>query len=116
MTKSAASLGNVEDIKGLIKKIVKQTAGEPSLDEELIPEYCIKGTGIIFCYQPSDRVFVKVNRGQKVYALTDIDFENKILIFTTCGRIVMIDYEQLYYTEFDWCYSHLIFFGKLSFF
>jgi hypothetical protein len=101
MKKLTVNLDNVKEIQDLIKKIIKQIAGEPLLDEELIPEYCIRGTGKISCYHPSNRIFVKIRRGQKVYALTDIDPKNKILIFTTCGRMVIIDYDELYFTEFD---------------
>tara|TARA_Y100000004_G_C8873276_1_gene394279 strand:+ start:213 stop:509 length:297 start_codon:yes stop_codon:yes gene_type:complete len=85
----------------LVKKIVKQLSGEVDEESELEPEYSLQGIGHIYCYQPLDRTFVKVNRGQKIFLISEINSENKVLVYTMCGRVVIIDYDELYFTEFD---------------
>ena len=97
----AKSFKIVKDTKELIKKILKQLNGEPLPDEELEPEYSLGGVGHIYCYQPLDRTFVKINRGQKVFLVSEVNEENRALVYTSCGRVVIIDYDELYFTEFD---------------
>ena len=64
----------------------------------MIPEYYIKGRGDVYCFQPSSKTYVKILRNQKVYVLDEKkDFINRILIYTNCGRIVEIDYDELEY-------------------
>ena len=49
-----------EKAKDKLKQIMDQIAGEVDPEVDLVPEYCIKGKGDIFCYDPSQRTFVKV--------------------------------------------------------
>jgi hypothetical protein len=97
----AQSFKIVKDTKELVKKILKQLSGEPLPDEEMEPEYSLGGTGFIYCYQPLDRTLVKINRGQKVFLVSEVNEENRVLMYTACGRVVIIDYDELYFTEFD---------------
>ena len=56
----------------------------------------------MYCREYGTRAFVKISRGQKVWVIDDEKDElNKVLIYTSCGRIVMIDYDELIYTECD---------------
>lgn len=90
------------EIKDFCTRVVKQIGGSPDEDEILIPEYGIAGTGILYCREYGTRVFVKISRGQKAWLVDDEKDElNKVLIYTQCGKIVMIDYDELIYTEFD---------------
>ena len=39
----------------LVKQLIKQISGNLTEDDELIPEVAIKGSGEIWCYDPTDR-------------------------------------------------------------
>ena len=71
-----------EDAKSLMKRIMKQIGGDIDAESELIPEYCVVGKGIMFCYDPSNRTFVKITRGSTVYVI----YEN----YDTQGRLSLI--------------------------
>ena len=91
-----------KQIKDFCKQVLKQLAGDPDEDIPLVPEYGIKGSGILYCREYSTRAFVKISRGQKAWLVDDEKDElNKVLIYTSCGKIVMIDYDELIYTECD---------------
>lgn len=93
---------SIENIKDLCTQIINQLSGKPDEDVELVPEYGIVGTGIMYCYEYTTKNYVPVSRGQKVFVL-DLtpDDLNRVLIYTTCARIVRIDIEELIYTECD---------------
>ena len=85
-----------------LKLIFNQLRGEVDEETELIPEVAIKGTGIMYCYQPYDKIFVKIDRGTKAHILDNTQNYNKeILIYTFSGHIVRIDPNELDYTGFD---------------
>ncbi len=67
----------------------------------LVPEYGISGTGYMFCFQPSTRSFIKIYKNQKIYILGEYNEGKKILIYTTCGKIVEIEADKVYVTDFD---------------
>ena len=91
-----------EQIKDFITRVIKQAGGSAPEDEPLIPEYGIRGKGIIFCCEYGTRAFVKITRGQKVWLIDDDkDDLNRVLIYTSCGKIVRIDNDELIYTECD---------------
>lgn len=93
------------DSKKRIKQIVKQFSGTISDEdeiEELIPEYAIRGTGYLFCFDPSRRTFVKVSRGIKAFIVDEeINNAGRLLIYTFSGELVEIEPEELIYTGFD---------------
>ena len=92
----------IKKIKSIIEKLMNQMAGEVDSDELLVPEYGINGTGDLYCLEYNARSYVKISRGQKAYMLDDNrDDLNRVLIYTTCGRIIEIDIDELIYTEFD---------------
>lgn len=85
-----------------LKAIFKQLRGEVEEDTELIPEAAISGTGSIYCYQPFDKIFVKIERGIKIFILDEKeDSTGKILIYTFTGHIVKISAEEIIFTGFD---------------
>lgn len=91
-----------EDAKSLMKRIMKQIGGDIDAESELIPEYCINGKGIMFCYDPSNRTFVKVTRGSTVYVIYEnYDTQGRSLIYTIYGDLVCIDPEELFLLGLD---------------
>jgi len=91
-----------EEIKDFVSKVIKQVGGSPDEDFPLVPEYGIIGGGIIYCCEYGTRAFVKLARGQKIWVIDDEkDDLNRVLIYTSCGKIVRIDYDELIYTECD---------------
>ena len=93
-----------DDLKDRLKKIVNQFAGNLNGDDEteMIPEYGIKGSGYLFCFYPSKRMYVKVNRGTKVFIVDEtLNDAGQILIYTFNGELVEIDPDELEYTGFD---------------
>tara|TARA_R100000664_G_C2757800_1_gene146236 strand:+ start:3598 stop:3888 length:291 start_codon:yes stop_codon:yes gene_type:complete len=93
---------DLEKIKKIAKLITKQIGGSPVEDQEMLPEYGIQGSGILYCYEYNTKLHVKVSRGQKVWLIDSArDFLNRVLIYTNCGRIVEIDFDELICTEAD---------------
>lgn len=83
-----------------LKKIMRQISGDvEDISGPLVPEMTIGGTGIVYCYSPSSREFVKLNRGTSVYILKH--YTDKVLIYTIDGHIVEIDEDELIYIGFD---------------
>lgn len=93
---------NTNSTKDKLKQIVNQFAGKVSEDEIPVPEYVIKGTGNMFCFCPSKRMFVKIVRGTKAFIVDEtLNFSKKVLIYTFNGDLVEIDPDELEYTGFD---------------
>lgn len=91
-----------KDLKALLSKIVKQTSGDIDEDEFLIEEYGIKSGNSLYCLEYNTRAYIKICRGQKCFMLgSTIDHLNRVLIYTSCGRIIEIDIDELIKTEFD---------------
>lgn len=83
-----------------LKKIMRQISGDvEDLSGTLIPETIIVGDGVIYCYSPSAREFVKINRGTRIYILKH--YTDKVLIYTIDGHIVEIDEDELLFIGFD---------------
>ena len=80
-----------------IKRILKQLAGKMSAtDDELIPPVIIKGIGEIWCYAPTKRTVIKINRGTKAYVVDDtLDEYDRILIYTSNGYFVAIEKDEI---------------------
>ena len=55
--------------KDLLIKIVNQLSGDAKKNDELIPESAIKGTGYIWCYEPTLKQIIRIPRGIKCYVL-----------------------------------------------
>lgn len=94
-------MADIEYQKKLIKQIIRQLSGEVDEDVDLVPEYSIEGSGYMFCFQPSTRSFVKIYKNQNVYVLGDLDDGKRLLIYTTCGKIVEIDTDKVYKMDFN---------------
>tara|TARA_Y100000592_G_scaffold12164_1_gene17092 strand:- start:2240 stop:2524 length:285 start_codon:yes stop_codon:yes gene_type:complete len=87
--------------KTILKEVISQLNGDIDEDAKLHPEYAIKGTGHLYCYQPHTKSFVRIYKNQKVFLISDDRDDNKFLIYTTCGKLVTIEPELLIFTEFD---------------
>ena len=86
----------------ILRIAIKKIAGSLTETDELLPEYAIVGSGLIFCYSPSKKRFIKINRGQKVLVIDgDTTFNNKVLIFTFDGNLVEIETSELLCTNSD---------------
>lgn len=94
-------MADIEHQKKLIRQIIKQLSGEVDEEVDLVPEYGINGDGYMFCFQPSSRSFVKIYKNQNVYVLGELDEGKKLLIYTTCGKIVEIDTDKVYKMDFN---------------
>ena len=94
-------MSEIERQKKLIKQIIKQLSGDIDESVELVPEYGIEGDGYMFCFQPGTRSYIKIYKNQNVYILGELDNGNRLLIYTTCGKIVEIDFEKIYKTDFN---------------
>ena len=71
-------------------------------ESELIPEVAIKGSGLIFCFSPGKKRFVKVSRGIKGYIIDTVKTNvEKYLVYTWDGHLVEIYREELIFTGFD---------------
>tara|TARA_R100000149_G_C5812524_1_gene95204 strand:+ start:254 stop:574 length:321 start_codon:yes stop_codon:yes gene_type:complete len=73
-------------------------------DSELIPEIAIKGTGYMFCFEPSKKRLVKISRGIKGYIIDTLDNNKDMieyLVYTWDGYLVQIGEEELIFTGFD---------------
>lgn len=93
---------NIQNIKDLCVQIGNQLAGRPDENLELIPEYGIIGNGILYCYEYTTKNYIPIARGQKVFIIDiEADFLNRVLIYTSCARIIKIDFDELIYTECD---------------
>ena len=96
-----------------LKDILKQVAGDvENMDGDLITPMLIRGSGIMYCYAPYGREFVKVCRGLRVYVVEEENIEGKTLIYTNEGYIVEIESEELEPAGFNQCYLHLENFGN----
>ena len=85
-----------------LKEILKQVSGDAAkLEGDLIPPMAIRGTGAIYCYQPSTREIIKVTRGTKVFVIEEENAQGKVLIYTYQGYIVEIEAEELMHIGFD---------------
>ena len=83
-----------------LRTIMRQISGDvENISGELVPEMTIKGHGALYCYCPSSREFVKINRGTRAYILKH--YIEKVLIYTIEGYVVEIDEEELIYIGYD---------------
>ena len=85
-----------------LKRIVSQISGKPDKDYPLIPEYVIKGKGVIYCLAPDMRSFSKAERGTPVYVVVkNYNNTGKALIYTYAGDILLIEPEEIEEIGFD---------------
>ena len=88
--------------KALIKKIFNQLSGKAKEDEVLIPEVAIRGTGYMWCYEPTRKQMTRVSRGIKCYILdATLDHLDRIMVYTMGNDVILIEEEELIYTGFD---------------
>ena len=86
----------------LVKRLLKQIAGNVTEDDELIPEVGIRGHGDIWCWYPSARIHRKISRGVKAFVLYEnFDIRGRTLIYTYGGDMVCIEPSDLLATGYD---------------
>jgi|1_EtaG_2_1085319.scaffolds.fasta_scaffold05479_3 hypothetical protein len=92
-TKKKKTLSPIEK---RLKDILKQVAGDvENMEGDLFSPFLIRGKGILYCYAPHSREFVKVCRRARVYILEEENMEGKALIYTPEGYIVEIEGAEL---------------------
>ena len=70
------------EIKEFVTKVINQIGGTLEEDEELVPEYGIDGTGILYCCEYGTRAFVKIARGQKAWVIDNEKDDLDRMLFT----------------------------------
>lgn len=91
-----------EKITDRIKIIAKQLSGKLDPDTDyIIPEYTIRGTGEMFCYNISERCFTKIYRGTLVFLLKENFDTDRTLIYTYSNELLLIDPEEIVYIGYD---------------
>ena len=92
-----------EDITNKVKKVLKQLSGEVTAEDgDLIAPHFIIGDSDIWCYQPTNRNFIKISRGIPVYILCEsYDIRGRHLIYTTDGNMVLIEPDEIVELGFD---------------
>ena len=85
-----------------LKDILKQLAGNvENMEVALILPVLIRGKGILYCYAPYTREFIKVRRATPAYIVEEENIEGKVLIYTHEGYIIEIESEELVVIGFD---------------
>ena len=84
------------------KRLLNQLSGDVNKENELIPEYCIIGSGHLWCYDPAAKSMVRIARGTKVYILVEnYDYKGRHLMYTAEGLTVCVDPDELILTGCD---------------
>jgi len=88
--------------KELINKILLQISGEAKGGDELIPPVLIKGSGYIWCYEPTFKQIMRIRRGIKCYVVDGRkDGLNRVMVYTITNYIILIDENELISTGFN---------------
>ena len=88
--------------KELLKRIFNKMSGAIKEEDELVPEYAIKGQGYGWYYDPTHKSVTRVAKGIKCYVLSDEEDElGRILVYTASNDVILIEQEELIYTGFD---------------
>tara|TARA_B100000575_G_C22735027_1_gene440255 strand:- start:218 stop:508 length:291 start_codon:yes stop_codon:yes gene_type:complete len=96
-------MGPEMKIADIIKMIAKQLSGkmDPDIDF-LVPEYTIRGSGDLFCYNLTEKMFSKVSRSTLVFAIKEnYNDTGKTLIYTYSNELLLIEPEELVYIGYD---------------
>jgi hypothetical protein len=95
-------MANKEDTTTFYKRLLRQISGDVDENHIYIPEYCIIGTGDMWCYDPSAKTMVRVHRGSKIYILSQkFDYKGRHLVYTADGLTICIDPEEIILTGCD---------------
>jgi hypothetical protein len=88
---------DINEKKTRLKKILSQISGDfDKIEGGLITPMMVKGKGVLFCYQPSTREMVKINRGTVVYIVDPTEtIDEKYLVYTFEGHVVLLHTEEI---------------------
>ena len=94
---------DLEEKKKKLKKIMSQVSGDfESIDGDLEHPMMIRGHGIVYCYVPSSREFIKVNRGTVIYIIAQSkEDEEKYLVYTYDGHVVLLHEKEIFSLGFN---------------
>jgi hypothetical protein len=93
---------NLSVQKRRLNKILKQVSGDFSnFEGDLIEPATIKGSGVVYCYAPSNKEFVKIERGTVVYVVDDNLEDGYSLIYSYEGHLVKIERDELIEMGFE---------------
>ena len=92
-----------KEVTDRVKIVLKQLSGEVTAEDgDLIAPHFILGTGDIWCYQPTNRNFIKISRGIPIYILCEsYDLKGRHLVYTIDGNMVLIDPDEIVELGFD---------------
>jgi hypothetical protein len=96
-------MGTDDTISTTLRNLIRQISGKiRESDGELLPEYIIKGRGIIYCPAADARKFIKISRNIGVYLVSEnYDTQGRSLVYTHYGDLILIDPEELEKIGFD---------------
>ena len=79
------------------KILIKQITGTiTEKDGDLVPFHIIKGTGAIWCFQPTVKGMVRLLRGSKIYILDmGTEDDDDCLSLTKEGIVITIPKEEI---------------------
>ena len=85
------------------KALVKQISGTiTEKDGELVPYHSIKGTGYMWCFQPTNKNMIRVVRGTRIFVLDfGSEMEERCLALTMEGTPILIEKEEIEEIGFD---------------
>ena len=84
----------LEHQKKIVAKIIKQISGNFDEFGDLIPEFVISGKVVVYCYEPSSRTFINIERGTSAFII-DYCTNDRVLIYTYTNQIVEIDMDDI---------------------
>jgi|TARA_Y100000310_G_scaffold320043_1_gene376040 hypothetical protein len=86
-----------------IKTLIKQISGTITRkDGDLVPCHAIKGKGDIWCYQITNKTFIRLPRGIIIYVLDwGKEHDEQCLVYSNNGIMVAIDKKELIEIGFD---------------
>jgi len=80
-----------------IMKIIKHITGKMGEDDgELLPTVRVKGKGTMWCYSPTKKSLVRIERGTDAYVVDYTqDDRGRILIYMKSSQIIAIETEEI---------------------
>tara|TARA_Y100001973_G_C4959836_1_gene214419 strand:+ start:251 stop:541 length:291 start_codon:yes stop_codon:yes gene_type:complete len=80
----------------VLKVLYRQLSGKLTEDDEIVLPMIIKGKGLMWAFDPFNKVVVKVERGSIVYILEEnYDSQERTLIYCANADIICVDPDEL---------------------
>tara|TARA_R100000008_G_scaffold12757_1_gene6362 strand:- start:10213 stop:10506 length:294 start_codon:yes stop_codon:yes gene_type:complete len=97
-------MSDYDDIKEKLKLALRQISGKLEEEDTLLPEIAIRGQGgILYCYYPAKKRFIRIRRGVKAFVISEEEVvsPDRILIYTFDGHLVEIEKDEIIHTGYD---------------